>query len=153
MTEIKNSLFCNGIFKDITDQDYIEYMGQQLNDQGCVSRQKDQFCKIRRRNDLYQIKKLPFKRDSSWHFSNVSAEWGLDEPSFSNGAAYGDIDNDGDLDLIVNNVNMPAFVYRNESSVQLKNNSVTFSFKGIQKERLRPRCKSEVISRRPGLLL
>src|SRR3569833_943279 len=45
-------------------------------------------------------------------------EWGLAEPSFSNGSAYVDLDNDGDLDLVVNNVNMPCFVYRNESVQQ-----------------------------------
>ena len=48
-------------------------------------------------------------------FTNKAEEWGLDQPGFSNGSAYGDLDNDGDLDLIVNNVNMQAFVYRNRS--------------------------------------
>jgi hypothetical protein len=46
----------------------------------------------------------------------VGKEWGVGEPSFSNGAAYGDLDNDGDLDLVINNVNQPAFVYRNNNT-------------------------------------
>ncbi len=49
-------------------------------------------------------------------FSDVSGAWGLSEPTFSNGTAYGDLDNDGDLDLAINNVNGEAFVYRNRAA-------------------------------------
>ena len=55
---------------------------------------------------------------------DVSSLFGLDMPSFSNGSAYSDLDNDGDLDLVINNVNMPASIYRNNS----KKNWVSFSF-------------------------
>ena len=46
-------------------------------------------------------------------------EWGLDQPSFSNGSAYGDLDNDGALDMVINNVNMPAFIYENKTDTLL----------------------------------
>ncbi|GAA3562060.1 VCBS repeat-containing protein [Snuella lapsa] len=56
-----------------------------------------------------------FKNNGNLDFSKVMTEWGLDEKSFSNGAAYVDLDNDGDLDMVVNNVNSKAFIYRNNS--------------------------------------
>src|SRR5690606_3456704 len=66
-----------------------------------------------------------FKKNGNLTFSNVASEWGLDEPSFSNGAAYGDLDNDGDLDLVVYNVNHETFVFRNEANL-IKNNNTHF---------------------------
>ena len=56
-----------------------------------------------------------FKNLGGFKFEDKTVEWGLEVPSFSNGNAYGDIDNDGDLDLIVNNVNMPSFFYENKT--------------------------------------
>ncbi len=62
--------------------------------------------------------KLPnimYKNDGNLSFSNITRSWGLNDPSWSNGAAYSDLDNDGDLDIVVNNMDEKAFVYRNTS--------------------------------------
>jgi hypothetical protein len=68
--------------------------------------------------DLVPSEKLSnfaFKNYGNYNFKNVSADWGLDNKSFSNGASYVDLDNDGDLDLVVNNINEEAFIYKNNS--------------------------------------
>ena len=59
---------------------------------------------------------MPLKISGNYRFENVAESWGLGTPSHSNGSVYGDLDNDGDLDLVVNNVNMPMFIYRNETN-------------------------------------
>jgi hypothetical protein len=56
-----------------------------------------------------------FKNKGGFDFERVTQKWGLDQKSFSNGAAYADLDNDGDLDLVVNNINAEAFIYRNNT--------------------------------------
>src|SRR5690606_38788456 len=63
-------------------------------------------------------------------FTDFSDSLGLSEPSFSNGAAYGDLDNDGDLDLVVNNLNMESFIYRNNTDTLLSRNYLKVKFKG-----------------------
>ena len=64
---------------------------------------------------------MPLKIMAILHFADVTDEWGLTTPSFSNGAAYADLDNDGDMDMIVNNINDEAFVYENTSMNSKKN--------------------------------
>ena len=60
-----------------------------------------------------KIKNYMFRNSGNLSFENVTESWGLDTPSFSNGFAYADLDNDGDLDLVVNNLDHQAFIYEN----------------------------------------
>jgi len=57
-----------------------------------------------------------FENKNNFEFENVTSQWGLDEKSFSNGAAYGDFDLDGDLDLVINNIDSKAMLYKNMAS-------------------------------------
>jgi len=61
------------------------------------------------------LKNYAYKNNGNLNFEKISEEWGIDQESFSNGAAYADFDNDGDLDIVVNNINASAFIYRNNT--------------------------------------
>ncbi len=78
----------------------------------------------------YPIPNYGFRNNGDLTFSNMSTEWGLDTPGFSNGAAYGDLDNDGDLDFVVNNVNQPCYLYRNRANEKSGNHYLKVRLKG-----------------------
>lgn len=77
-----------------------------------------------------------YKNNGSLRFEDVSSEWGLNDLGYSQGAAYADLDNDGDLDLIVNNVDDYSFIYENRSEKLAKNNYIRFDFKGPGKNKI-----------------
>lgn len=108
---LKDLFIANGIYKDLTDQDYLRYVSNQEIIQSIVTNDKVDYKKL---IDIIPSNKV--KNHAYINQGNLKFELeqnGLDTKGFSNGAAYGDLDNDGDLDLIVNNVNMPLFVYKN----------------------------------------
>lgn len=112
---------CNGIYHDLTNQDFIDFFEDVTRQQTAVYGNRDQKQAVIDKMPSTPIPNYAFKNNGNLTFSDVSKDWGFEKPSFSNGAAYGDLDNDGDLDLIINNVNQELFVYKNNSEKSSKN--------------------------------
>ncbi|MBX5438232.1 MAG: VCBS repeat-containing protein, partial [Thermoflavifilum sp.] len=98
-------IITNGYPKDVTDHDFITYRNMATN---LVSKQD-----ILSHIPSIKVPNYAFKNMGNLRFEDVTRAWGMDIPSFSNGAVYVDLDNDGDLDYVVNNINQPAFVFEN----------------------------------------
>lgn len=126
-----NDLYvCNGVNRDVTNLDFMDFFANEINQKMVLSGKKESVEKI-----LEEIPKTPlpnqvFKNSSNLKFTEVGNKWGLDQPTFSNGAAYADLDNDGDLELIVCNQNQPAYIYNNKSRELNHHNYIAFSLKG-----------------------
>ena len=119
---LKDIFVANGIYKDLTDQDYIRYFSNRDVVMTIVVGHNVDYKKLIDAIPSVKLSNYAFKNMGNYRFKNVADQWGLGEPGFSNGAAYGDLDNDGDLDLVINNVNEPMSIYRNETNHILPDN-------------------------------
>lgn len=126
----KDIFVSNGLGRDLTNADFVKYASDEESMQTG-------------RSLLEQVKQMPSTPTKNYIFRNISGnqpgeisfenkqhDWGFDEPTRANGSAYADLDGDGDLDLITNNLNEPARVYKNTSREQQKGHFLTVQLKG-----------------------
>jgi ASPIC and UnbV/FG-GAP-like repeat len=105
---LRDIIITNGFPKDLTDHDFIAFREKAFG----YTTKKEVLAKI----PQVKLQHYAFKNQGDARFTDVSNDWGLITTSFANGAAYADLDNDGDLDLVINNINDEAFIYKNNSS-------------------------------------
>ncbi|MES3033544.1 MAG: VCBS repeat-containing protein [Gemmatimonadota bacterium] len=129
----KDLFVTSGIFRRPNDLDYINYIGNQ-SVQASLARGVS-------RENVALLKQMPtvpvinhaYRNDGDLHFTDMATAWGLARPGYSNGAAYADLDNDGALDLVVNNYDAPASIYRNRARERTANGWLTVTLRGAGK--------------------
>lgn len=143
----------NGVNRDVTDLDFIEFFANDVIQKMVLTGEKQDVDEVLKHIPQNPLVNKAYHNKGNLSFEDKALSWGLHQPSFSNGAAYADLDNDGDLDLVVNNENQPTFVYRNNSRQLNKNHFVGIQLKGSEKNTFAIGSKinlyrgSEIISR------
>src|SRR5881397_415456 len=126
----KDIYVTNGIARDLTSQDYIAFLAKDETMKAATRGKRVDFLGLIKAMSSTKLPNYAFRNHGDLTFTNESAAWGLDTPSFSNGAAYGDLDGDGAPDLVVNNVNQEAFIYRNNARSLTRNHFLQVALDG-----------------------
>ncbi len=128
---LKDVFITNGFLRDFNNLDFIKYNTTAYGEARTAGKSID-YLKLIQQLPSTRIANYIFKNQDGLRFSNATKNWGLDAPSVSNGAVYADLDNDGDYDLITNNLNEQAFLYRNNQELIQKNHYIKIKLVGDQ---------------------
>lgn len=142
---LKDIYITNGYKRDYTNMDFINY-AVQLKLQEDKTGVKSSIMSLLDKMPSTVIPNYTFHNLGDGRFEKVSNSWGLGQKSLSNGAVYTDLDNDGDLDIVVNNMDSHAFVYRNNTIKGNSGDYVQVSLKGPKKNPMGVGAKVEVVS-------
>jgi hypothetical protein len=123
-------LVCNGIYHDVIDQDFIDFFANDIIQKMTLSGKKEELDSVINKMPSIPVRNCFFKNQGNHTFQNMASVWGLGDLTFSNGAAYADLDGDGDLDIVINNVNQPSFIYENLTNEQDQFNYLSLELKG-----------------------
>jgi len=111
----RDLIVTTGYPRDVTDHDFMNYRAESY----FTATKKQVLDQV----PTVKIANFAFRNNGKLQFDDVTDAWGFTMPAFSNGAAYADLDNDGDMDVIINNINDEAMIYRNNARERNKNNS------------------------------
>ncbi len=129
----KDIYVTNGINHDLTDIDFVDFFANEVIQKLALTGKKEDILSIIDKMPVVPIPNYAYHNQGDLSFKDATQDWGLKIPSFSNGCAYADFDNDGDLDVVVNNVNMEAFLFRNNASEYKDNRYLKVRLEGNEK--------------------
>jgi len=137
---------CNGVNRDVTNLDFMDFFADESYHKMVLRGEKKEIDQVLREIPRTPMLNKIYRNDHNLHFTDIGEQWGFKTPGFSNGAAYADLNNTGALDIIINNENGPAFIYKNNSRNQNHNHFISVLLKGTPENTYAIASKIQVFS-------